>query len=332
MIISRTPFRVSFFGGGTDYPGWYLENGGAVLATAIDKFCYISCRYLPPFFKHRYRIVYSKIELVEKIAEIKHPAVKAVLDYMEANDGIEVHHDGDLPARSGLDSSSSFTVGMVNALKALKGEMTSSEDLASKALHIEQEILKENVGSQDQVTAAFGGFNKIEFHPNGTFSVLPIIISQAKLEMLQSHLMLFFTGFERFASDVAKEQIANIKDRKLELIALRQMVEEGMKVLTAKSVSVDEFGKLLHEGWVCKRKMSSKITTPEIDEIYEAARSVGAVGGKLLGAGSGGFFLLFVPPEFQRRVREKLKHLIHVPFKFESTGSKIVLYQPDGLK
>jgi D-glycero-alpha-D-manno-heptose-7-phosphate kinase len=332
MIISRTPFRVSFFGGGTDYPGWYLENGGAVLATAIDKFCYISCRYLPPFFKYRYRIVYSNIELIENIGEIKHPAVRAVLGDMKMVDGLEIHHNGDLPARSGLGSSSSFTVGLINALKALKGEMSSNENLASQAIHVEQELLKENVGSQDQMTAAFGGFNKIIFNQNGTFNVNPLIISQAKFENLQSHMMLFFTGFERFSSDIAKEQIANIKDRAAELKALRQMVEEAVNLLSNKNNSVADFGRLLHEAWVCKRKMSSKITTPEIDEIYEAARGAGAVGGKLLGAGSGGFFLLFVPPELQRRVRERLQHLIYVPFKFEPTGSRIVLYQPDGLK
>lgn len=337
MIISRTPFRVSFFGGGTDYPAWFREHGGAVLATAIDKYCYITCRYLPPFFKHRYRIAYSKIETVHEVKEIQHPAVRAVLDEMGFGedgfdeDGLEIHHDGDLPARSGLGSSSAFTVGLVHSLKALRGEMISTEQLAAEAIRLEQDVMKENVGSQDQITAAVGGFNKVVFHRNDSFTINPLVISREKTQVLENHLMLFFTGFERFASEVAKSQIANFKHKQKELNTLHKMVDHAVSILTRQGLDVDDFGKMLDEAWKHKRSLSDKVSTPEIDQIYEEAQRAGALGGKILGAGSGGFLLLFVPPELQKRVRERLKHLIYVPFKFEPMGSRIVLYQPNGL-
>ncbi|MBI4396755.1 MAG: kinase [Elusimicrobia bacterium] len=332
MIVSRTPFRVSFFGGGTDYPAWFREHGGAVLATAIDKYCYISVRYLPPFFKHKSRIVYSKVELINDVSDIQHPAVRGVLSTMGVTDGLEIHHDGDLPARSGLGSSSSFTVGLVNAIKGLRGEMISSEELARQAIYIEQEVLKENVGSQDQVTTACGGFNKIFFSSNGTFSLQPILLGPEKVQALENHLMLFFTGFERFASDVAKSKIANLPKKKKELFTMHEMVDEALNILSRNPFVVEDFGKLLHESWLIKRTLSDQVSTPEIDSIYEAARSAGAIGGKILGAGSGGFLLLFVPPEAQERVRQKLGHLICVPFRFDPMGSRIVLYQPNGFR
>jgi D-glycero-alpha-D-manno-heptose-7-phosphate kinase len=332
MIISRTPFRVSFFGGGTDYPQWSHEHGGAVLATTIDKYCYITCRYLPPFFEHKSRIVWSMIESVQKVSEIKHPAVRTVLEWMKVEEGMEVHHDGDLPARSGLGSSSSFTVGLINALMALRGKYITKEDLATQAIYVEQELLKENVGSQDQISAAFGGFNKIEFRRNGTFEVSPMIVEKQRLSQLQSHLMLFFTGFSRIASEVAKSKIENFGKKEAELKKMRLMVDQAIDILQSDNTNIEEFGKLLDESWRYKRTLSDKVSTAEIDEIYEAAQKAGAIGGKLLGAGGGGFLLLFVRPELQNKVREKLKNLIHVPFEFENSGSKIVLYQPDGLR
>ena len=199
MIISKTPFRISLFGGGTDYPSWYRDNGGSVLATAIDKYCYISCRHLPPFFEHKHRVVYSKVESVKEINEIQHPAVRAVLSTLGTNEGLEIHHDGDLPARSGLGSSSSFTVGLINALNALKGQQTSKEDLAKQAIYIEQEVLKENVGSQDQILAAFGGFNRIDFNSDDSFNITPVIINKDLTGQLQNHMLLFFTGLSRYA-------------------------------------------------------------------------------------------------------------------------------------
>jgi D-glycero-alpha-D-manno-heptose-7-phosphate kinase len=331
MIVTRTPFRISFFGGGTDYPAWYKEHGGAVLATSIDKYCYISCRYLPPFFEHKHRIVYSHIENVREIAEIRHPAVRGVFEWAGVEDGVEIHHDGDLPARSGLGSSSSFTVGLVHALSALRGRYISKEDLASSAIHIEQKIIQENVGSQDQISAAFGGFNRIEFRRDDTFDVSPIILPTNRHAELQSHLMLYFTGFSRIASEVAKSKIDNIKHRTHELSRMKEMVDEALNILQDQRVSIDAFGKLLDESWTHKRNLSDRVSTPEIDSIYGEALNAGAIGGKILGAGGGGFLLLFVKPEQQARVKDRLKNLILVPFQFESSGSRVVLYQPNGL-
>ena len=332
MIITRTPFRISFFGGGTDYPAWYQEHGGVVLATSIDKYCHISCRYLPPFFEHKHRIVYSIIENVQRVEEIKHPAVRAILGWAWCDDqGLEVHHDGDLPARSGLGSSSSFTVGLIHALSALRGKYITKDDLAAQAIHMEQHIIKENVGSQDQITAAFGGFNRIDFKTNDTFQVSPIILTKDRLQEFQSHLMLCFTGFSRIASEIAKSKIENFKSRGNELNRMTEMVDEAIQVLQNTKTPIEEVGRLLHQSWLCKRNLSDKVSTPEIDHLYEEAMRAGAVGGKILGAGGGGFLLLFVRPELQSKVRELLKHLIHVPFEFENSGSRVVLYQPDGL-
>ena len=331
MIISRTPFRVSFFGGGTDYPGWYRENGGSVLATTIDKYCYISCRYLPPFFEHKYRIVYSNIENVKEISEIDHPAVRAVLSCIEHDRGLEIHHDGDLPARSGLGSSSSFTVGLINVLMALKGRHIAKEEIAKLAIHIEQDVIKENVGSQDQISAAFGGFNRIEFNRNDTFSVSPVVVPPERLKELQDHLMLYFTGFSRIASEVAKSKIDNLKNREKELKCMKEMVQDAINLLQDSSAPIAEFGVLLDQSWKYKRTLSDRVTTPEIDNIYQRPLRAGAIGGKLLGAGGGGFLLLFAKPDAQPAIRSQLKHLIHVPFRFEDSGSKVVLYQPNGL-
>lgn len=331
MIITRTPFRISFFGGGTDYPAWYRNHGGVVLATTIDKYCYITCRYLPPFFEHKHRIVYSRIENVQNLGEIEHPAVRAILGWAGCETGLEIHHDGDVPARSGLGSSSSFTVGLVHALAALQGRYISKEDLAKHAIHIEQELIKENVGSQDQISAAFGGFNRIEFRSNDTFQVSPIILAKDRLHELQTHLMLCFTGFSRIASEIAKSKIENFKRREVELKCMGDMVDEAIKLLQGTNSPIEGFGKLLHQGWLYKRSLSGQVSTPQIDTIYEEAMSAGAIGGKILGAGGGGFLLLFAEPSIQPRVLERLRHLIHVPFKFEDSGSRVVLYQPNGL-
>lgn len=325
MIISRTPFRVSFFGGGTDYPVWYKEHGGAVLATSIDKYCYISLRHLPPFFEHKNRIVYSRIEAVDSVSRIEHPAVRECLRYMEVSDGLEIHHDGDLPARAGLGSSSSFTVGLLHALYALKQSMPTKMKLAEDAIRVERDLIKESVGSQDQVTAALGGFNKIRFQSDGTIAVEPVIVRHDRLESLQDHLMLFFTGFSRHASEIAKAQVRNTPKKKTELKAILAMVEEGLSLLGGKSDLMD-FGKLLHEGWALKRSLSDQISTPAVDEVYAAARKAGAVGGKLLGAGGGGFILLFARPQDRPRIHKALAKLLHVPFRFENSGSSIIFY------
>lgn len=331
MIITRTPFRISFFGGGTDYPAWFQQHGGQVLSTTIDKYCYITCRHLPPFFDYKHRIVYSAIENVRHWDEIQHPAVRAVLGWSNCGKGLEIHHDGDLPARSGLGSSSSFTVGLLHALAALKGRYVSKKQLASNAIHIEQEVIGENVGSQDQIAAAYGGLNRIEFTRNGNFEVSPVIVRPQRLRELQSHLMLCFTGFSRIASEIAKSQIESIRQRDVELHRMAEMVEEAIRILHSRSSRIDAFGELLHEGWLHKKSLSDKVSTPEIDEIYQTALDAGATGGKILGAGGGGFLLLFVKPALQARVREKLDHLVHVPFSFDDSGSRVVLYQPNGL-
>ena len=330
MIISKTPFRISLFGGGTDYPSWYRDNGGSVLATAIDKYCYISCRHLPPFFEHKHRVVYSKVESVKEINEIQHPAVRAVLSTLGTNEGLEIHHDGDLPARSGLGSSSSFTVGLINALNALKGQQTSKEDLAKQAIYIEQEVLKENVGSQDQILAAFGGFNRIDFNSDDSFNITPVIINKDLTGQLQNHMLLFFTGLSRYASDIAKDKIANFKNHFRELTQMKEMVNEGLSILQSNSDSIKDLGKLLHESWELKRSLSTKVSTPQIDEIYKSGIESGAIGGKILGAGGGGFILFIAKPENHEKIRTRLKNLVHVSFKFNNTGSKIVVYEPNG--
>ncbi len=330
MIISRTPFRVSFFGGGSDYPQWYREHGGAVLATAIDKYCYISCRRLPPFFDYRHRLVYRKQETVNEIHEIEHPAVRGVFTHLEWKEGVEIHHDGDLPARSGLGSSSSFTVGLINVLLAMQGRLISKEDLGTLAIHIEQDVIGETVGSQDQISAAYGGFNRIEFRRDGGIEVQPMILPPERLASFQKHLMLVFTGFARIASEVAKSKIENLDRRGDEIRRMTSMVDEGVAIL-AREHPLAEFGELLHEAWMHKRKLSDLVTTSDIDRIYAEARAAGAIGGKLLGAGGGGFMLLFVPPERQVDVRARLSKFVHVPFEFDMLGSRIVLYQPSGL-
>lgn len=328
MIISRTPFRVSFFGGGTDYPDWYNKNGGEVLASTIDKYCYITCRYLPGFFEYKTRVIYSKMEHANDPGEIQHPAVRECIRFMQIKEGLEIHHDGDLPARTGLGSSSAFTVGLLKTLYALKGVMVSKQQLALDAIHVEQDLIKENVGSQDQVLAAYGGLNVISFGGPDKIHVCPVTLNTEKLNNLQDHLMLFFTGFSRNASDIAKEQIKNINNKTKELKVMKEMVQEAVHILNSNHSDLVDFGTLLHESWKFKRSLSNKITTPHIDELYDAGLSAGAIGGKLLGAGGGGFILFFVKPENQRKVKTSLQRLLHVPVKFENTGSQIIFYNP----
>ncbi len=332
MIISRTPFRISLFGGGTDYPAWYRRNGGAVVGTTINKYCYISLRALPPFFEHRHRIAYSKIETVREIADIQHPAVRAVLQQLEVKEGLEIHHDGDLPARSGLGSSSAFTVGLLNAISALRGRMVTARELAAEAIRIEQEVLQESVGSQDQVWAAYGGTSVINFLPDGTFQVTPLIMSAERRKELQASLALYFTGLSRFAPSIAAKQIANFDAREQQLRAMASMVPEAVAILGDERRPLSEIGTLLHESWQLKRQLADAVSTPAIDDIYEAGRAAGALGGKLLGAGGGGFLLFFIDPAKRAALRERLGTLIEVSVEIGSAGSKIVVYEPSGLE
>jgi D-glycero-alpha-D-manno-heptose-7-phosphate kinase len=328
VIISRTPFRISFFGGGTDYPAWYRQHGGSVLAATINKYCYISCRYLPPFFEHRLRVVWSKIETCQHIDEIEHPAVREVLRYMQMERGVEIHHEGDLPSRSGIGSSSSFTVGLLHALYALTGTMPSKHQLAMEGIHLEQDILRETVGSQDQVCAAYGGFNHVVFHPNGEISVRPVTLSTDRVRELDEQLMLFYTGIKRTASDVAGSYVDELDGRRRQLRLMKDLVDESISVLNGGG-DLRAFGELLHEGWQAKQELSPLVSNGQIEEMYSEARAAGAVGGKLLGAGGGGFLLLHVPIARQAAVQARLNRLIHVPFRFEYSGSQIVFFDPE---
>ena len=330
MIITRTPFRISFFGGGTDYPDWYQEHGGAVLATSIDKYCYISCRRLRPFFKHRHRIVYSKIELVSGVDEILHPTAREVMRYLNVNDmddGLEIHHDGDLPARSGIGTSPAFTVGLLHAIYGLQGIMPSKKQLTQDAIHVEQNMIRDVVGAQDQAITAHGGLCHITFSETGDMTIRPIILKPERRAQFQGHLMLFHTDIYRNASDVAQGIVDNLSQRSAQLNVLREMVDEGLGVLT-ETGDIGDFGKLLHESWKVKRELSDQVTNPYIDEIYEAMLETGALGGKILGAGSGGFMLCFARPECHETIRERLAPLPFVPVSLESHGSQVVFYNP----
>jgi D-glycero-alpha-D-manno-heptose-7-phosphate kinase len=327
MIICRTPFRISFFGGGTDYPAWSRRHGGAVLAATIDKYCYLTCRYLPPFFEHRLRIVYRKIETCRTVDEIEHPVVRAALQFLNVQRGIELHHDGDLPARSGMGSSSAFTVGLLHALYVLRGETATKLQLARDAIHIEQDVLRETVGSQDQVMAAYGGLNHVRFHPDGGIAVDPLALSSERLSELKSHLMLFYTGIARTASDVARSYATCLEAKRRELRIIQELVEEAIDILMS-GMDLRAFGELLHEAWQMKRSLSPMVSNQEVDDLYQRARAAGALGGKLTGAGGGGFLLLCVPPRKRRAVLKALAGQIHVPFEFESAGSQILYHEP----
>ncbi len=329
MITTRTPLRISFFGGGTDYPVWYREHGGAVLSTTINKCCYITCRWLPPFFEYHSRISYSKVENVGSNHAIEHPSVRACLQYLRIDAGVEVHHIADLPARTGLGTSSAFTVGLLLGLYALKNQMRDKHALATEAIQVEQELIQEAVGAQDQVSAAYGGFNRINFHTDGAIGVKRILTSQNRFTELERHLALYFTGFSRTAPEIAREQLKMTPHRTKELNMMLQLVNEAEAILTSPSRSLNEFGRLLHESWKIKRTLTQKITNASIDEIYEAGLSAGAIGGKLLGAGGGGFMLFFVPPERREALRSRLKKLLCVPFSFSNRGSDVVVYEPE---
>jgi len=323
MIISKTPYRISFFGGGSDYPSWYLKNGGAVLSTTIDKYVYISCRNLPPFFNHKYRIVWSHIELAKGINQIKHNPVREMIKLFKIKNGLEIHYDGDLPARSGMGSSSVFIVGLMNLFNNFLGRNIKKKQLAKDSIHFEQNILKEVVGSQDQIAVTYGGFNKIVFKRGGDFGLYPISIKTDTLKKLNKNLLLVYTGFKRTAHDIASSYVNKLqKSKKRDILEISNFVSETEKVL--KNNDLDNFGKLLHESWLLKRSLSKSMTNSVLDDIYNMAIKRGALGGKLLGAGGGGFYLFYVPYYRQKNFIKYFKKLINVPFKFSSSGSKIM--------
>lgn len=326
MIISKTPFRISFLGGGTDYPGWYNENQGSVISTSINKYSYITCRSLPPFFDYKYRIRYYKREETNTINEIKHPSVRESIKYLKIKNPLDIVHHADLPARSGLGSSSTFTVGLLHALYALNNEMPSKRQLALDAIHIEQNLIKENVGSQDQAIAAYGGLNRINFGGPKKIDVSQLILDPAKLKHLNDSCMLLFTGFQRTASKLAISQIKSIPQKTNELNMMLDLVDEGYKILTNKKKMIKDFGLLLDEQWQLKKSMSKRISNNKIDQIYSLAKKNGAIGGKLLGAGGGGFLLLIANKNKQAFLKRKLSNYLHVPFQFDFSGSKIIYH------
>lgn len=329
-IISRTPVRISFFGGGTDYPAYYKRHPGATLGTTIDQYTYVSLNTLSPFFEYKLRIGYSKIELIKNLEEIQHPSIKGCLSYKGIFPPIDIHISSDLPAKTGMGSSSSFTVGFLNALYAIQGQTISHQRLAEEACHIEQNVIKENVGSQDQFLAAFGGMNILEFS-HSQVKVRPVIISSEKKRIFQQNLLIFYTGITRFASDIVKEQIQKTAELENDLY-LQRMYEtvfqaEDLICNASEQEMMSLLGKLLHEGWELKKKLSSKVSNPFIDEHYEAALFSGAYGGKLCGAGSGGFLALLAPPSSHDRIRSAFKDLLEVHFTFENEGSRIIYMQ-----
>ena len=330
FVTSRTPYRISFFGGGSDYPNWYLneEGGGAVISTSIDKYCFISARYLPPFFNVKHRIVWSHIESVNNISEILHPAVREGLRFLGFDDtfGVEIHHQGDLPARSGVGSSSAFAVGLIKAMMGLRNEDIDKHSLALKAIDLEQNWLKDSVGSQDQVASAYGGLNVIRFAGNGQIKVEPVGMAPERQKELDENLMLFFTGTSRMGGELAAKIIANMDTKRNHIFKMRDLVDQATKILKRDS-SIDDFGHLLHETWMLKRELADQVTNTTIDMIYNIARQAGALGGKLLGAGSSGFMLFYVPKEFQPIVASALSRYLHVPFEFETKGSVLLDHQ-----
>jgi len=318
---------MSFFGGGTDFPAWYKENGGAVLSSTINKYCYVSLRKLPPFFDCKHKIIFfSKQEAFNEIEEIKHPAVRQIYRFMNVNSDLVMQHDADLPSLSGLGSSSAFTVGRLHALYALQGKMVTKKRLALEAIHIEQDMIKEAVDSQDQVASAFGDPNKIIFLEQSNVEVTPLIISVEKAAYQQSWLMLCFTGFARFAVEIEQDKLRQLENKKAELCTMQALVEQAVKILAGNISGYGEFGRLLNESWMPKKQLSDKVSTGTIDDIYTKGVNSGALGGKFLGAGGGGFMIFFVRPEDPDRLRQGLSHLLHVPFRFDTLGTQLIYY------
>lgn len=329
MIISRTPFRISFFGGGTDYPAWYNKNVGMTISTTINKFSYISIRSLPAFFNFKHRIRYYKNEEVNLLDKIKHPVVREAMRLLNIENGLEIVHSADLPARSGIGSSSSFTVGLLHALSTYKNKMLTKRELAIKAINLEQNIIKESVGSQDQTIAAFGGFNFTEYNKTNTFDVNNIFTTNQRKKSLEDNLILCFSGFTRNAKTIAKQQILNIPKKDRELNKIIDITIQAKKILTNEKISLDDFGSLLNEHWYLKKKLSKNITNLNIDKIYNTAIKAGAIGGKLLGAGGGGFFVFYARKEDHEKIINSLKNYLIIPFRFDNNGSQIVYFSHD---
>lgn len=326
MIITQTPFRMSFFGGGTDFPDFYREHGGAVISTTFDKYCYVNVRHLPRFFDYSTELSYSKTERVTSVEQIQHPAIREAMKMLDMHE-IRLTYEADLPARSGLGTSSSFAVGMLNAFYALKGKYADKRKLADEAIYLERVLCNESGGVQDQIAASFGGMNRINFNADG-YEVMPVIISPERKEALNNKLMLFFTGFSRFSSDIQVKTQQALSDKTAQLLEMLKLVDEAEAVLTSKA-DLNEFGRLLDYTWKLKRGITTEISTDSIDGLYGKAMEGGALGGKLLGAGGGGFLLFYVEEDKQERVKKALSNLLYVPFKFENGGTRVIHYTPE---
>lgn len=331
MIITQTPFRMSFFGGGTDMESFFTKHGGAVLSTTFDKYCYVNVRHLPRFFDYSTELSYSRTERVTNIQDIEHPAIRNAMQMLNMQE-IRLTYEADLPARSGLGTSSSFAVGMLSAFYALKGKYASKKQLADEAIYLERVLCDEAGGWQDQIAASYGGFNRINLNTDGTYDVLPVIISPERKKKLNDNLMMFFTGFTRFSSDVQKANSSTLEtqaEKENRLLEMLSLVDQAENILTNKSVDLDEFGKLLDHTWKLKRQTGSAVSTNNIDELYARGMAAGALGGKLLGAGGGGFLVFYVQPQYQKAVREAMNDLLYIPFKFEDGGSRVIHYTPE---
>ena len=324
MITTKTPFRMSFFGGGTDMPEYFNEYGGSVLSTTFDKYCYVFLRHLPPFFEYRTEIAYSKMERVKNTDEIRHPSVRNAMKMLDIRD-IRLTYEADLPAQSGLGTSSSFAAGMLNAFYALKGKYVDKEKLAQDSIYLERVLCEEAGGWQDQIAAAYGGLNRIDFVDN-SFEVHPIIISNERRTKLDNNLVMFFTGFTRFSSDIQKKNYSQKESRLIQLHEIKSLVDEGERILTNKSCDLDDFGRLLDYSWQLKKKTGSAVSTSAIDQLYDKGIKAGALGGKLLGAGGGGFLLFYVQPEKKESLLTTMSDILHIPFHFECGGSQVVYY------
>ena len=331
MIITQTPFRMSFFGGGTYMESFFIKHGGAVLSTTFDKYCYVNVRHLPRFFDYSTELSYSRTERVTSIEDIEHPAIRNAMKMLDMHE-IRLTYEADLPARSGLGTSSSFAVGMLNAFYALKGKYADKKKLADEAIYLERVLCEEAGGWQDQIAASFGGFNRINFNTDGTYDVLPVIISPERKKNLNDNLMMFFTGFTRFSSDVQKanagtKETQEAKEKRyLEMLSL---VDKAEQILTDKNTDLDNFGRLLDHTWKLKKQTGSAVSTNSIDALYEKGMQAGALGGKLLGAGGGGFLVFYVQPEYQEAVKEAMKELMYIPFRFEDGGTRVIHYTPE---
>ena len=326
MIITQTPFRMSFFGGGTDFPDFYKEHGGAVISTSFDKYCYVNVRHLPRFFDYATELSYSKIERVVEVEEIKHPAIREAMKFLDMHE-LRLTYEADLPARSGLGTSSSFAVGMLNAFYALKGKYADKKKLADEAIYLERVLCKESGGIQDQIAAAFGGLNRINFNAEG-YEVKPVIISPERKRQLNRNLMLFFTGFSRFSSDIQETTQKALADKEKQLLEMLSLVDDAERILTSKT-DLNEFGRLLDYTWKLKRGISSQISTGTIDDLYDRGMKAGALGGKLLGAGGGGFLLFYVEEDKREAVHQAMEDLLYVPFRFENSGTRVIYYTPE---